>query len=451
MSNILSVEAVRAAMLGVIDPELGDNVVDLGMYRSADIDDDGNVVVHLALTTAGCPLRAQLKSDTEARVGSLPGVGTVKVRMTEMSREEKSALMARARWKARDQAPTIDIPGTTRVIAISSGKGGVGKSSVTVNLAAALADRGLHGRGARRRHRRLLGSPDARHGRPDLAPSTTPRTRNARRCARSRSASAPVGSRSLSMGFLSPEDEAIMWRGLMLNRAVQHFLEDALWGDLDYLLVDMPPGTGDIQMGLARMLPRTEMIIVTTPALAAQKVAVRAADMARKGYLRVAGVVENMSGFDCDHGVHYDLFGTGGGATAGRRDRRAAARSDPARSGGLGGRRRRGAGLARHRSDRRRLRRSRRRRRRGHPRGRDARLHGPVSSSRWSRPSARSPRLRRLPFSVLRRRSGTYFAGAERRSRRPPPQRTDCALSSSVLASDAQPSPTYAPYLRRRI
>jgi ATP-binding protein involved in chromosome partitioning len=117
----------------------------------------------------------------------------------------------------------------------------------------------------------------------------------------------------LSMGFLSPEDEAIMWRGLMLNRAVQHFLEDAVWGDLDYLLVDMPPGTGDIQMGLARMLPRTEMIIVTTPALAAQKVAVRAADMARKGYLRVVGVVENMSGFTCDHGEHYELFGEGGG------------------------------------------------------------------------------------------------------------------------------------------
>jgi ATP-binding protein involved in chromosome partitioning len=117
----------------------------------------------------------------------------------------------------------------------------------------------------------------------------------------------------LSMGFLSAEDEAVMWRGLMLNRAVQHFLEDAEWGDLDYLLVDMPPGTGDVQMGLARMLPRTEMLIVTTPALAAQKVAVRAADMARKGFLRVVGVVENMSGFTCDHGEHYDLFGSGGG------------------------------------------------------------------------------------------------------------------------------------------
>jgi ATP-binding protein involved in chromosome partitioning len=126
----------------------------------------------------------------------------------------------------------------------------------------------------------------------------------------------PVGPgliKVVSMGFLSPEDEAIMWRGLMLLRGVQHFLEEVAWGDLDYLLVDMPPGTGDVQMGLARMLPRAEMLIVTTPALAAQKVAVRAADMARKGYLRVAGVIENMSGFTCEHGEHYELFGSGGG------------------------------------------------------------------------------------------------------------------------------------------
>ncbi len=312
MPNILSVEAVRAAMLGVIDPELGDNVVDLGMYRSADIDADGNVVVHLALTTAGCPLRAQLKSDTEARVGSIPGVGKVKVKMSEMSREEKGTLMAQARWKARDNAPATDIPGRTRVVAISSGKGGVGKSSVTVNLAAALANRGY-----------TVGVLDA-----DIAGFSVPRmlgmegqiSAEHNELDPQRPKMRPIEKRIgtgllkvLSMGFLSPEDEAIMWRGLMLNRAVQHFLEDAVWGDLDYLLVDMPPGTGDIQMGLARMLPRTEMIIVTTPALAAQKVAVRAADMARKGYLRVAGVVENMSGFECEHGVRYDLFGVGGG------------------------------------------------------------------------------------------------------------------------------------------
>ena len=120
--------------------------------------------------------------------------------------------------------------------------------------------------------------------------------------------------RVLSMGFLADEDSAIMWRGLILNRAVQQFLEDVHWGDLDYLLIDMPPGTGDIQMGLARMLPRTEVIVVTTPPVAAQKVAARTADMARKGYLRVAGVIENMSDFICEHGTSYALFGSGGGA-----------------------------------------------------------------------------------------------------------------------------------------
>jgi ATP-binding protein involved in chromosome partitioning len=300
-------------MRGVIDPELGDNVVDLGMYRGAAVSDDGAVTVELALTTAGCPLRSQLQSDTEARIGSLPGVTSVAVRTVEMARDDKVALMARARWKARENAPLVDIPGRTRVVAISSGKGGVGKSSVTVNLAAALALRGF-----------TVGVLDA-----DIAGFSVPRMLgmegqiSAERDASSQQArpkmrpvEKAIGDgllKVLSMGFLSPEDEAIMWRGLMLNRAVQHFIEDTVWGDLDYLLVDMPPGTGDIQMGLARMLPRAEMIIVTTPALAAQKVAVRAADMARKGYLRVAGVVENMSGFTCDHGEHYEIFGRGGG------------------------------------------------------------------------------------------------------------------------------------------
>jgi ATP-binding protein involved in chromosome partitioning len=197
------------------------------------------------------------------------------------------------------------------VLAISSGKGGVGKSSVTVNLAAGLAARGF-----------TVGLLDA-----DIAGFSVPRMLGVEGVLEGRRAESaerptidplvkPVGDgviKVVSMGFLSPEDEAIMWRGLMLLRAVQHFLEDVAWGDMDYLLVDMPPGTGDIQMGLARMLPRAEMLIVTTPALAAQKVAVRAADMARKGYLRVAGVIENMSGFTCDHGEHYDLFGSGGG------------------------------------------------------------------------------------------------------------------------------------------
>jgi ATP-binding protein involved in chromosome partitioning len=305
-----SQEAVRGALLGVIDPELGDNVVDLGMYQGADLGPEGDVTVRLALTTAACPLRTQLQHDITERVGGLPGVTAVTVRTSELSREAKAELMARARWKARDRASATQIPGRTRVLAISSGKGGVGKSSITVNLAAGLAAHGYR-----------VGVLDA-----DIAGFSVPRmlgmegSIEAEKAESGGSRMVPLEKKIgtgtvevLSMGFLSGEDEAIMWRGLMLNRAVQHFVEDAAWGDLDYLLVDMPPGTGDIQMGLARMLPRAEMLIVTTPALAAQKVAVRAADMARKGYLRVAGVIENMSGFTCTHGQTYDLFGSGGG------------------------------------------------------------------------------------------------------------------------------------------
>jgi len=298
-------------MRGVIDPELGDDLVDLGMYQGADISPGGEVTVRVALTTAGCPLRAQIQRDVTERVGSVPGVASVTVTTSEMSPAQRKELMARARRRAQENPPATDIPGRTRVLAISSGKGGVGKSSVTVNLAAGLAVRGF-----------TVGLLDA-----DIAGFSVPRMLGVEgrlQAARSDGSdrpriepmSKPVGDgivKVVSMGFLSPEDEAIMWRGLMLNRGVQHFLEDVAWGDLDYLLVDMPPGTGDVQMGLARMLPRAEMLIVTTPALAAQKVAVRAADMARKGYLRVAGVIENMSGFTCDHGEHYELFGSGGG------------------------------------------------------------------------------------------------------------------------------------------
>ena len=306
-------EAIRGALYGVRDPELGDNVVDLGMYQGADIDPEtGDVVVHLALTTAACPLRGQLQHDIEARLSPIPGIGRIKVRTSEMDREQKRALMERARWKARGNAPETEIPGRTQILAVSSGKGGVGKSSVTVNLAAALAAKGF-----------TVGVLDA-----DIAGFSIPRMLGMAGTIEARPAADGSGKklmepmvkrvgdgelRVLSMGFLAGEDEAIMWRGLMLNRGVQHFIEDAAWGDLDYLIVDMPPGTGDIQMGLARLLPRAEMLIVTTPALAAQKVASRAADMARKGYLRVAGIIENMSGFTCEHGEHYELFGSGGG------------------------------------------------------------------------------------------------------------------------------------------
>jgi ATP-binding protein involved in chromosome partitioning len=223
-----------------------------------------------------------------------------------MSAEERAAVMSRARLKAQDRsAVTTDLPPTARVLAIASGKGGVGKSSVTVNLAVALAARGC-----------TVGVLDA-----DVWGHSVPRLLGLDGAIEARDKkmvplSLEVGDgvvRVVSMGFLSGEDEAIMWRGLVLNRAVQHFLEDVHWGDLDYLLVDLPPGTGDVQMGLARMLPRTEVLLVTTPPVAAQKVAGRAADMARKGHLRVAGVIENMSAFVCSHGESYPLFGEGGG------------------------------------------------------------------------------------------------------------------------------------------
>ena len=299
-------DAIRGALLGVIDPELGDNVVDLGMLHRVDI--DGPVVdVTLSLTTAGCPLRAQLMKDVKLRVGSVPGVDEVRVHFGEMTAAQKKSLMERARWKARDNAPVTEISATTRVVAIASGKGGVGKSSVTANLAAELARRGF-----------TVGVLDA-----DIGGFSIPRMLGLDGTVTAVDKKmVPLERRVgdglikvISMGSIegAGEDEAIMLRGMMLNRAVQHFLEDVRWGEMDYLLLDMPPGTSDIQMGLARMLPRTEMLIVTTPALAAQKVAARAADMARKGYLRVAGVIENMSAFTCNHGERYALFGSGGG------------------------------------------------------------------------------------------------------------------------------------------
>ena len=304
---------MRGALTAVIDPELGDNIVDLGMVRGIRVQPDGTVTVEVALTVAGCPLQGQLRSDVLGRVNSLRGVERVAVEMAEMEADEKAALMARARWKAREKGAETDIPATTRIVAVASGKGGVGKSSVTANLAVALAGRGL-----------TVGVLDAdiwgfsmprmlgMAGEPavEVDPST-----QAKKMLPLTKTVGPGTLRVLSMGFLrgAEEEEAIMWRGLILNRALQHFLEDARWGELDYLLIDMPPGTGDVQMGLARMLPRADMLIVTTPALAAQKVASRAADMARRGYLRVAGVIENMSAFTCAHGDAYPLFGSGGG------------------------------------------------------------------------------------------------------------------------------------------
>ena len=296
---------MREALRAVIDPELGDNIVDLGMVTGVSVSEAGAVQVSVALTIAGCPLRGQLEHDVTTRLVGLAGVTSVEVRMGEMDAAARSEVMGRARWKARQNAPETGIDATTRILAVGSGKGGVGKSSVTVNLAVALARRGL-----------TIGVLDA-----DIWGFSVPRLLGMEGGIEARKGKMiplqrPVGAgllKVLSMGFLADEDRAIMWRGLVLNRAVQQFLEDAEWGSLDYLLVDLPPGTGDVQMGLARMLPRTELLIVTTPPVAAQKVASRAADMARRGYLRVAGVIENMSDFTCEHGANYQLFGSGGG------------------------------------------------------------------------------------------------------------------------------------------
>ena len=305
--------SVDNALRGVIDPELHDNLVDLGMIRGVDIGDGGEITIHVALTIAGCPLRTQIRKDIEGKVGAVPGVSAVAVRMSEMTGSEKAALMSRARLKAQERAPVTEISATTRIVAISSGKGGVGKSSVTANLAVALADRGFTvgvldadiGGFSIPRMLGLEGRMEAEKSDDDDKVRISPLEKR-------------VGTgmlKAVSMGSIqgAEEDEAVMLRGLMLSRALQHFLEDVRWGDLDYLIVDMPPGTSDIQMALSRMLPRAEVIIVTTPALAAQKVAARAADMAAKGHLRIAGVIENMSAFTCDHGETYPLFGAGGG------------------------------------------------------------------------------------------------------------------------------------------
>ena len=304
-------EQILGLLRGVIDPELGLDIVELGMAKGARIDPDGVVHVQVALTTSGCPLRAQIQKDVRARVGGLPGVTKVRIDWSELDQDEKAAAMDRARRHIAERPEQTALAPTTKVVMVSSGKGGVGKSSVTVNLACALAAEGY-----------TVGVMDA-----DIWGFSVPRmlgldgrleAAEGGDGAKIAPHRLPVGRGSLrvvSMGFLVDEEgSALMWRGLMLNRAVQHFLEDVDWGgDLDYLLIDMPPGTGDVQMGLARMLPRAEMIVVTTPSLTAQKVAVRVVDMGRKNYLRVAGVIENMSVYVDDGGREHHLFGRGGG------------------------------------------------------------------------------------------------------------------------------------------
>ena len=297
-------EQVWDALRGVIDPELGDNVVDLGMVSSVEATPEGMVTIGLALTIAECPLRGQIEGDTRRRALSLPGVEDVRVHTTAMTKRQRAELMSRARDKARERAEPTQVWPSTRVIAVSSGKGGVGKSSVSVNLALAVKNLGFR-----------VGLMDA-----DIWGFSIPRLLGAtsRMEADDRTRlMIPVeahGLKVVSTGLIiDSEETALMWRGLMLAKALEQFLKQVNWGELDYLVIDMPPGTGDIQMALARMLPQAEMVVVTTPQQASQKVAARIADMARRSHMPIVGVVENMSGFDCGHATVHHLFGKGGG------------------------------------------------------------------------------------------------------------------------------------------
>jgi ATP-binding protein involved in chromosome partitioning len=302
---------VLEALRPVQDPELGRSIVDLDMVRGIRVD-DGRVAVTVALTVAGCPLRAEITDRVTRAVQPLEGVHDVDVELTVMTDEERAALRDRMQGErggagqGQAHGPSAAIPfadpsSGTRVIGLSSGKGGVGKSSVTVNLAIAL-----------RRLGHDVAILDA-----DVYGFSVPKMLGI--------AQEPVvidgmivppvghGVKVVSTGFFVGDDQPVIWRGPMLHKALEQFLTDVLWGEPDYLLVDMPPGTGDVALSLSQFMPRTEVFVVTTPQAAAQRVAQRSALMARKVNLPVRGVIENMSWFTGDDGKRYPIFGAGGG------------------------------------------------------------------------------------------------------------------------------------------
>jgi len=295
---------VISTLQGVRDPELGGNIVELGMVTEVDVIDT-SVVVGIALTIAECPLRNQIENDARRRVESMPGVDDVEIRTTAMTKKQRAGLMSVARAKAREGAEATQVGPATRVVAVGSGKGGVGKSSISVNVAVALARSGFR-----------VGLLDA-----DIWGFSTPRMLGVEDRLEADGDSkliVPVmaqGVKLVSTGLIiETEETALMWRGLMLSKALEQFLKQVEWGELDYLIIDLPPGTGDIQMALTRMLPQAEMVVVTTPQRAAQKVAVRVADMARRSHMPIVGVIENMAGLACECGRVHDVFGSGGGA-----------------------------------------------------------------------------------------------------------------------------------------
>jgi ATP-binding protein involved in chromosome partitioning len=300
-------EEVRQALRDVLDPEIGKPIEDVGMLEEIEVE-DGVVKVHVLLTIAGCPLKDRINSDVTNAVTPILGPGQrVEVLLGEMTAEQRQGLVNRLRGGA-GQAPERQVfftEGDTTVIAVASGKGGVGKSSVTANLAAALAAEGNR-----------VGIVDI-----DVWGFSIPRMMGVTgRPVAFNNMIMPLeshGVRIISMGFFVPEETPVIWRGPMLHKAVNQFLGDVYWGDLDFLLADLPPGTGDVSISMASFLPGAQMLVVTTPQEAARKVAERAGKMAEQTRLRVIGVIENMSYFVCPHcGERTAIFGEGGGQLA---------------------------------------------------------------------------------------------------------------------------------------
>ncbi|MEA2438728.1 MAG: ATP-binding protein involved in chromosome partitioning [Thermoleophilaceae bacterium] len=295
-------EQIREALRIVIDPELRHNIVDLGMVRSIEQPEEGRVDVVVSLTTPGCPIRSQFQKGVATALRALDGVRSVNVGFDVLTQQEKTGLQQRL--GRRDGLPTGALAAVKNVICVGSGKGGVGKSTVTANLAAALA---LEGMQAAAMDADVWGYSIPRmlgvHGKPRVS---------AERKILPLPAAGGVKAISIEH-FLEREDQAITWRGPMLHKAIRQFLEDVAWGELDYLLIDLPPGTGDVSMTLAQLLPQARFVVVTTPQPAAQKVAKRAAETAARFELEVAGVVENMSGFTTPSGERFTIFGEGGG------------------------------------------------------------------------------------------------------------------------------------------
>jgi ATP-binding protein involved in chromosome partitioning len=298
-----STEDLTRALSTVQDPEIRRPVTEIGMVKSAVVDPDGTARVGLYLTVAGCPMKETLTKDVTAAVGRLPGVVRVDVELDVMSSEQRQELQI----LLRGDNPTREIPfaqpgSLTRVFAVASGKGGVGKSSVTVNLAAAMAQKGL-----------TVGVLDA-----DIYGFSVPRMLGVQhRPTQVESMIMPPSSHGvkvISIGMFTKDNTPVVWRGPMLHRALQQFLADVYWGDLDVLLMDLPPGTGDVAISVAQLVPSAEILVVTTPQLAAQEVAERAGSIALQTHQRIAGVVENMSYLPCPHcGDKIDVFGSGGG------------------------------------------------------------------------------------------------------------------------------------------